>query len=699
MFLDCFIYLICPVFSSVFFIKLAKEWPQFMKDWHSVEIAMGNFGISTNTKRKINLILGWFTLVGFILVDHIPLESYRLVDSIKCSKTLSDGIRHYYVNASFPFIFDGPLDYSLWKAAIFQVTNFQITFCWIYIDTFIILITQAFAVRMNQSRAKIEALIASKVKTILVWRNVREEHHRLCRLCFQLDQKISYLVLMSFFGNLYFLLAQLFNTLRPINDILQRMYFVMSLVFLILRLICVSLSAASINDENRNILRQLLSTPSVVYNFEIERLIYQITHKSVGISGKNFFQITRGLILKVCLVISFDFLLLQIFGFFPLGGLRSPDHRALKFSWYAFKTLYSLICLFLLCFVLVVVIWKAVTLDSSLEGISKCQLLSTTPDVLFNVSGLFSNLLFFKLATDWPQFMDKWHDLEITMGTVGISTGLKRKLKILTVTFLLIAAVEHILVQVYLIIQITWTCESVEEGLRNFFTKLFFHVFYWTGYALWKALFLQMIVVRTTFSWTYIDVFIILMSTAFVFRLKQFVTKLELLLRAQTKNPRFWKKMREEHYRLCKLCSLLDNKLSYIVLVSYGTNLYFILIQLFGSVRQLKSTLKKVYYFISFGFLITRLVSVSFYGSWINEESKKILPLLFSVPSSVYNAEVERFIDQVIKSNLIITGKNFFKITKGLILQIAGAIVTYELVLMQFNAQLLQSNDDFKDNI
>jgi gustatory receptor len=141
---------------------------------------------------------------------------------------------------------------------------------------------------MKQSGAKIEALTASKVtqnstisfcklflqvKTILVWRNVREEHHRLCRLCFQLDQKISYLVLMSFFGNLYFLLAQLFNTLRPINDILQRMYFVMSLVFLILRLICVSLSAASINDENRNILRQLLSTPSVVYNFEVLVLI------------------------------------------------------------------------------------------------------------------------------------------------------------------------------------------------------------------------------------------------------------------------------------------------------------------------------------------------------------------------------------------------------------------------------------------
>jgi hypothetical protein len=75
MFLDCFIYLICPVFSSVFFIKLAKEWPQFMKDWHSVEIAMGNFGISTNTKRKINLILVWFTL-GFLGLLTIVLGYY-----------------------------------------------------------------------------------------------------------------------------------------------------------------------------------------------------------------------------------------------------------------------------------------------------------------------------------------------------------------------------------------------------------------------------------------------------------------------------------------------------------------------------------------------------------------------------------------------------------------------------------------------
>ncbi|XP_068902814.1 gustatory receptor for sugar taste 64f-like [Tenebrio molitor] len=182
---------------------------------------------------------------------------------------------------------------------------------------------------MNQSRAKIEALIASKVKTILVWRNVREEHHRLCRLCFQLDQKISYLVLMSFFGNLYFLLAQLFNTLRPINDILQRMYFVMSLVFLILRLICVSLSAASINDENRNILRQLLSTPSVVYNFEIERLIYQITHKSVGISGKNFFQITRGLILKIAgAIVAYELVLIQ-FNNYLLQEPENMQHHIL----------------------------------------------------------------------------------------------------------------------------------------------------------------------------------------------------------------------------------------------------------------------------------------------------------------------------------------------------------------------------------
>ncbi|KAJ3654541.1 hypothetical protein Zmor_013720 [Zophobas morio] len=188
------------------------------------------------------------------------------------------------------------------------------------------------------------------------------------------------------------------------------------------------------------------------------------------------------------------------------------------------------------------------------------------------------------------------------------------------------------------------------------------------------------------------------MSTAYVVRVKQFTTKLEILLRAQAKNPLIWKQMRGEYYRVYNLCCLLNDKLSYIILVSYGTNLYFILVQLFGTLRPNIGVIRKTYYYISLVLLVLRLVCVTLYGASVNSESKKVLPLLFSVSSKAYNKEVDRLIDQVIKNRIVISVKNFFKITKTLILQLAGAVVTYELVLIQFNSQLLNVDDEQQEN-
>lgn len=54
----------------------------------------------------------------------------------------------------------------------------------------------------------------------------------------------------------------------------------------------------------------------------------------------------------------------------------------------------------------------------------------------------------------------------------------------------------------------------------------------------------------------------------------------------------------------------------------------------------MRNDLERVYFFFSFGFLILRTVCVSLYGAWINDESKKPIAILNSVPSFVYNLEV-----------------------------------------------------------
>lgn len=99
--------------------------------------------------------------------------------------------------------------------------------------------------------------------------------------------------------------------------------------------------------------------------------------------------------------------------------------------------------------------------------------------------------------------------------------------------------------------------------------------------------------------------------------------------------------MREDYNKLCKLCKSLDDTISYIVLISFACNLFYILIQLFKSLRVMKNMIERVYFFFSFSCLILRTVFVSMYGAWINDESKKPVSILNSVPSSMYNLEVK----------------------------------------------------------
>lgn len=133
-----------------------------------------------------------------------------------------------------------------------------------------------------------------------------------------------------------------------------------------------------------------------------------------------------------------------------------------------------------------------------------------------------------------------------------------------------------------------------------------------------------------------------------------------------------------------------------------------------------------IYFFYSFGFVISRTVAVSVYASWINDESKRPVSFLHSLPLEVYDKEVtiqnslklykknrtfqaHRLLNQIHFDLVALTGHNFFKIRRGFILnvrtasfvkgfvniivylfQVAAAIVTYELVLIQFNQNTVQ---------
>ncbi|KAJ8930496.1 hypothetical protein NQ314_016723, partial [Rhamnusium bicolor] len=109
------------------------------------------------------------------------------------------------------------------------------------------------------------------------------------------------------------------------------------------------------------------------------------------------------------------------------------------------------------------------------------------------------------------------------------------------------------------------------------------------------------------------------------------------------------------------------------------------------TLRPIPNVIEKIYFFISFGLMISRFTCDCIFGSGAHDEWKNIRFALQSVQSDVYNIEIQRFMESVETMEVVLTGKNFFKITRGLILKILGGIVTYELVLIQFHLDTLKS--------
>lgn len=70
------------------------------------------------------------------------------------------------------------------------------------------------------------------------------------------------------------------------------------------------------------------------------------------------------------------------------------------------------------------------------------------------------------------------------------------------------------------------------------------------------------------------------------------------------------------------------------------------------------------------------------YSSQIYDESKKPIGVLRAVPN--WCTEVRRFSEHVVNDTIALTGMRFFYLTRKLILSVAGTIITYELVLIQF---------------
>lgn len=91
---------------------------------------------------------------------------------------------------------------------------------------------------------------------------------------------------------------------------------------------------------------------------------------------------------------------------------------------------------------------------------------------------------------------------------------------------------------------------------------------------------------------------------------------------------------------------------------------------LFPLYRPHLTPYRTLYFWLALILIVVRGMIVSFSAAGINDESKKPLRVLRSVPSQNWNTEARRFFDEVTGDNIALSGMRFFFVTRKLILSV-----------------------------
>nr|WCC57992.1 gustatory receptor 7 [Papilio xuthus] len=377
----------------------------------------------------------------------------------------------------------------------------------------------------------------------------------------------------------------------------------------------------------------------------------------------------------------------QCFGLNPVIGIFDVDATKIKFKLCSARCLYTIFSILGQASMLFFSILKYLKdTDTSL---------SSNTTLAFYSSNFVTTVLFLRMATKWPRLCLQISMTEATSPNIDIS--LVKKCNMTCILVLALALVEHFLSDLSGLAAVI-DCEPEKNVYEAFVKHSFPWVYAFVPYNHFIGFLTQVFNIQSTFTWSFADLFIICISFYLTSRLEQVNDK---IVKARGKNmpQHFWRTVREDYNRAASLVRRVDEVIGAIIFISFANNLFFICLQLYNTlkdgikatplcraqdIRPLHGYEQATYFMYSFIFLVMRSLAVSLIAAKVYAASRKPATSLYDVSYNAYSVEIQRFLNQVHGDTVALSGLQFFNIKKGLVLSIAGTIVTYELVLLQF---------------
>ncbi|KAK0180032.1 hypothetical protein PV327_005715 [Microctonus hyperodae] len=317
---------------------------------------------------------------------------------------------------------------------------------------------------------------------------------------------------------------------------------------------------------------------------------------------------------------------------------------------------------------------------------------AATAGVFFYGNALCGTTIFWWLAPRWVNLQKEWRLMEQQLDSNKQQTPrLQWKFRMITIMVMILALLEHVISIINNIPENQLPQNGVNATWKDYL-ELYTHnshgfILSSCRYSIALGIFLFFVSKIATFTWNFTDLFIMLISTALAERYKTLNNNINTATLNHSNVD--WSEFRKNYACLSTLVKRTDDDISPVILLSFVNNLYFICLQLLNGLSPGdQNLLGSLYFFGSFGFLLGRTIAVTLLTARINDQSKIALPVLYNCPALNYNIETQRLQLQLTTDDVALTGLRFFSITRNFMLAVGGAIVTYEVVLLQFNVAM-----------
>ncbi|XP_059226965.1 gustatory receptor for sugar taste 64e isoform X7 [Stomoxys calcitrans] len=299
---------------------------------------------------------------------------------------------------------------------------------------------------------------------------------------------------------------------------------------------------------------------------------------------------------------------------------------------------------------------------------------------LMPVNGISSNSAQ-DLKFSWTM-VRTWYSFVITV-CFGICSGFNIVFAFRGV-FSFDSVAEHLLSILTIVYYVNRCPRFNNQPIDSFLFSNFTQFFYFFEYTTIMGILGKIINVYSTFAWSFNDVFVMCLCLAMTAKFRQLNDFMAKYVKKPTSRA-FWIERRRTYRMLCRLCGAVDDTIAVATLLCLSNNLYFICNKILKSLQKKPSFTHTLYFWYSLIFLIFRTFIFALWAAAIHEESKRPLVIFRKIHREYWCSELKRFSEEVNADCTALSGMKFFYLTRSMVLSVAGTILTYELVLLQFN--------------